>query len=119
MTKGALKINGQLFTVASKWKQPRYPQTDEWIKMLWYIYTMEYYSVIKRNKIESVVAMWMNLEFVIQREVHQKERNKYHILTHICGIQRNGTDEPICKAGIEMQAQRMDMQTQQRKKGGG
>ena len=75
MTKGALKINGQLFTVARKWKQPRYPQTDEWIKMLWYIYTMEYYSVIKRNKIESVVVMWMNLEFVIQREVHQKETN--------------------------------------------
>ena len=43
--------------------------------MLWYIYTMEYYSVIKRNKIESVVVMWMNLEFVIQREVHQKETN--------------------------------------------
>ena len=57
--------------------------------MLWYIYTMEYYSVIKRNKIESVVAMWMNLEFVIQREVHQKERNKYHILTHTYIKSRN------------------------------
>ena len=119
MTKGALKISGQLFTIARKWKQLRYPQTDGWIKMLWYIYTMEYQSVIKRNEIELVVVMWMNLEPVIQSEVHQKERNKYHILTHIYEIQRNGTDEPICRAEIEMQAQRMDMQKQQRKNGGG
>ena len=67
------------------WKQPKYPSTDEWIKKLWYIYTMEYYSPIKRNEIESFVEMWMDLETVIQSEVCQKEKNKYRILTHVCG----------------------------------
>ena len=65
------------------------PWTDEWIKKLWYIYTMEYYSVIKRNEIGSFVEMWMDLETVIQSEVSevsQKEKDKYRILTHICGI---------------------------------
>ena len=74
-----------LFTIARTWKQPKCPTTDEWIEM-WYIYTMEYYSAIKRNKTGSFVEMWMDIEFVIQREVSQKEKNKYHILTHICGI---------------------------------
>ena len=74
-----------LFTIARSWKQPKCPSTDEWIKKLWYIYTMEYYSAIKRNKIGSFVEMWMNLETVIQSEVGQKEKNKYRILTHICG----------------------------------
>jgi len=63
-----------LFTIAWTWKQPRCPLTDEWIKM-WYIYTMEYYSVIKRNEIGLVVGMWMNLEPVIQSEVSKKEKN--------------------------------------------
>ena len=62
---------------------------------------MEYYSAIKRNEIELLVVRWMDLESVIQSEVSQKEKNKYHILMHICGIQKNGTDEPICTAGIE------------------
>ena len=57
--------------------------TDEWIKKMWYIYTMEYYSAIKRNKIGSFIEMWKNLETVIQSEVSQKEKNKYCILTHI------------------------------------
>ena len=60
--------------------------TDEWIKKLRYIYTMEYYSAIKRNRFESVLMRWMSLEPIIQSEVSQKEKNKYHILTHICGI---------------------------------
>ena len=60
--------------------------TDEWIKKLWYIYTMEYYSVIKRNAFESVLMKWMNLESIIQSEVSQKEKDKYHILMHIYGI---------------------------------
>ena len=64
---------------------------------------MEYYSAIKRNKIGSFVEAWMDLEFVIQSEVSQKEKYKYWILTHICGILKSGTDEPICRAGIEMQ----------------
>ena len=69
---------------------------------MWYIYTMEYYSAVKRNEIRSFAEMWMDLESVIQSEVSQKEKNKYRKLTHICGIWKNGTDEPICRAGIEM-----------------
>ena len=75
-----------LFTIARTWKQPRYPLTDEWIKKLWYIYTMEYDSAIKRNTFDSVVMRWMNLEPIIQSEVSQKEKDKYHILTHIYRI---------------------------------
>ena len=62
------------------------PSTDEWIKKTWYIYTMDYYSAIKRNAVGLLVETWMDLETVIQSEVSQKEKNKYHILTHICGI---------------------------------
>ena len=75
-----------LFTIDRTWKQPRCPLTDEWINKLWYIYTMEYYSVIKRNKSESVVVRWINLEPIIQSEVSQKEKHQYSILTHIYGI---------------------------------
>ena len=73
-----------LFTVARSWKQPKCPSTDQWIKKLWYIYTVEYYSAIKRKEIGSFVEMWMDLEeTVIQSEVSQKEKNKYRILTHV------------------------------------
>ena len=75
-----------LFTIARTWKQPKCPMTDEWIKEMWCIYTMEYYSATKRNKTGSFVEMWMDLESVIQSEVSQKEKNKYRVLTHICGI---------------------------------
>ena len=68
-------IHLALFTIARTWKLPRCPSTDEWIKKLWYIYTMEYYSAIKRNVFESVLTRWMNLEPIIQNEVSQKERN--------------------------------------------
>ena len=61
------------------------PSTDNSFKKMWYMYTMEYYSAIKRNKTGSFVEMWMDLESVTQSEVSQKEKNKYHILTHICG----------------------------------
>ena len=64
---------------------------------------MEYYSAIKRNKIGSFVETWVDLETVIQSEVSQKEKNKYHILAHICGTYKNGTDELVCRAGIETQ----------------
>ena len=64
---------------------------------------MEYYSAIKRNEIESFVETWMDLETVIQSEVSQTEKNKYRILTYICGAQKNGTDEPVCRAEIEIQ----------------
>ena len=75
-----------LFTVARTWKQPKRPSTDEWIKMMWHIYTMDYYSGIKRSEIELFEVKWMDLETVIQSEVSQKEKNKYHMLTHIYGI---------------------------------
>ena len=65
-----------LFTIARTWKQPRCPSKDEWIKKLWYIYMMKYYSAIKRNTFESVLMRWMNLELVIQSEISQKEDNK-------------------------------------------
>ena len=70
-----------IFTVARTWKQPKGPLTDEWIQKMWHIYTMEYYSAIKRNEI---VLRWMELD--IQSEVSQKEKNKYRMLTHIYGI---------------------------------
>ena len=75
-----------LFTIARTWKQPRCHLTDEWIKKLWYINTMEYYSAIKRYAIESVLMRWMNLEHIIQSEVSQKEKDIYCILIHIYGI---------------------------------
>ena len=75
-----------LFTIARSWKQPKCPSTDEWIKTMWYMYTMEYYSAIERSKIGSFVETWMDLETVIQSQISQKEKNKYHVLTHICGI---------------------------------
>ena len=75
-----------LFTIARTWKQPRCLSTDEWIKKLWYIHTMEYYSAIKRNTFESVLMRWMNLEPIILSDVSQKEKDKYRILTHIYGI---------------------------------
>ena len=72
-----------LFAIARTWKQAKCPSTDEWIKKMWHKYTMEYYSVIKRNEMELFVVRSMDLESVIQSEVTQK--NKYHILTHVCG----------------------------------
>ena len=69
-----------LFTTARTWKQPKCPSTEGWIKKMWYIYTMKYYSAMKRNEIASFVETWMDLESVIQSEVSQKEKNKYHIL---------------------------------------
>ena len=77
-----------LFIIARTWKKTECPTTDEWIKKMRYIYTMEYYSAIKRNEIGSFVEMWMDLESesVRQSEVSQKEKTKYRILTHVCGI---------------------------------
>ena len=74
-----------LFTIDRSWKQHKCPSTDEWIKKMSHIYTMEYYSAIKRNEIGSFVETWMDLETVTEREVSQKEKNKYRLLTHICG----------------------------------
>ena len=76
----------QIFTVARTWKQPKYPSTEEWIKKMWHIYTVEYYSTIKKKKTMPFAAAWMDLEIVIQSEVSQKEKNEYHIILLICGI---------------------------------
>ena len=75
-----------LFIIARTWKQPRCPLADECVRMQWYIYTMEYYSAIKKNAFESVLMRWTKLEFIIQSEVSQNEKYQYSILTHINGI---------------------------------
>ena len=75
-----------LFTIARTWKQPRCQSTDEWIKKLWHIYTMDYYSAIKRKAFELVMMRWMNPEPITQSEVSQKEKDKYRILMYIYGI---------------------------------
>ena len=95
-----------LFIIARTWKQSRCPSADEWIRKLWYIYTMEYYSAIKKNTFESVLMRWMKLEPIIQSEVSQKEKHQYSILTHIYGIQKDGNDNPESKTAKETQMYR-------------
>ena len=80
-----------LFTIARTWKQPKCPSTDEWIKKLWCIFTMEYFSATKRTTFESVLMRWMDLESVKQSEVSQKEKNKYCILMHIYALHINNS----------------------------
>ena len=92
-----------LFTIARAWKQPRCPLADEWIRKLWYIYTTEYYSTIKKNTFESVLMRWMKLESIIQSEVSQKEKHQYSIITHIYGTQKDGNDDPICETAKQIQ----------------
>ena len=75
-----------LCTIARTWKQPRCPSADKWIRKLWYIYTVEYYSAIKNNTFELVLMRWMKLEPIIQTGVSQKEKQQHSILTHIYGI---------------------------------
>ena len=68
------------------WKQPKCPSTEEWIKKMWYIYTMKYYPAIKRKEIGSFVETWMDLEIVILSEVSQTQKDRYHMILLICGI---------------------------------
>ena len=75
-----------LFTIAKTWKQSKCPSTDEWIKKMWYINTMEYYSDIKKNEIMPFVATWMDLEIIILSKVSQKEKDKYHMISLTCRI---------------------------------
>ena len=75
-----------LFTIAKTWKQPKGPSTDEWIKKMWYIYTMEHYSAIKKSKILPFTATWMDLEGIILSEISQTEKDKYCMISLICGI---------------------------------
>ena len=72
-----------LFTIAKTWKQPKCPSTDDWIRKMQYIYTMEYYSAIIKNKIVPFAATWMGLEALILSEVSQKEKDKYNMISHI------------------------------------
>ena len=76
-----------LFTIAKTWKPPKCPSTDEWIKKMWYIHTMEYYETMKKNKIMPFAATWMKLDTLILSEVIQKEKDKYHMISPISGIQ--------------------------------
>ena len=80
-----------LFTTARTWNQLKCPSTDEWMKKMWHVDTMEYYSAIKRNDIELFAVRWMDSESVIQSEVSQKEKNKYRMLMHIHGILKKKT----------------------------
>ena len=75
-----------LFTVVKVWKQPKCPSTDEWIKNMWYMYTMEYYSAMKKNGILPFAATWMDLEGIILSEISQTEKDKYCMISLICGI---------------------------------
>ena len=75
-----------LFTIAKIWKQTECPLTDEWVKKMSYIYTVEYYSAIKKNEIMPFAATWMQLEIIILNEICQKEKDRYHMISLICGI---------------------------------
>ena len=74
------------FTIAKTRKQPKCTSTDEWIKKMWHRYTMGYYSALKKNEIMPFAATWMQLEIIILSEVSQKEKDKYHVISFICGI---------------------------------
>ena len=75
-----------LFIIAKTWEQPKCPSADEWIKKMWYIYTMEYYSAIKKNEIMPFATTWMDLEKIMLSEINQTEKDKYCIISCICGI---------------------------------
>ena len=91
-----------LFTIARTWKQPRCPSADKWIRKLWYIHTMEYYSAVKKNAFESVQMRWMKWEPIVQSEVSQKEKHQCSTLMHIYGNYKDGNN-PICKIAKETQ----------------
>ena len=75
-----------LFTIAKTWKQPKCPSTEEWIKKMWYMYAMEYYSAIKMNEIIPFAATWMDIEIIVLSEISQTEKDNYHMISLICGI---------------------------------
>ena len=92
-----------LFTLARTWKQPRCPLADKWIRKLQYIYTMVYYSAIKKNAFESVLMKWRKLEPIIQSKVCQKEKHQYSVLMHMYEIQKDGNDDTVCETARETQ----------------
>ena len=74
-----------LSTVAKLWKEPTYPSTDKWIKKMWFIYAMEYYSAMRKNEIMPFAARWVELEGVVLSEISQSEKDRYHMFSLICG----------------------------------
>ena len=95
-----------VFIIARIWKQPRCPSADKWIRKLWHICTMEYYSAIKKNSFESVLMRWMKMEPIIQSQISQKEKYQYSILMHIYGIYEDGNDNPEFEKTKETQMYR-------------
>ena len=91
-----------LFTIAKTWTQPTCPSTEEWIKKIRYIYTIEYYSAIKKNEIMPFVATWMDLEIIILSEVSQKEKNKCHMVTYMWNLKYD-TNQHICETKTDSQ----------------
>ena len=75
-----------LFTITKIWKQPKCPSIDEWIKQPWDIYTVEFYLAVQRKKILPFTTVWMDLENIILSEISQSDKNKYHMISLICGI---------------------------------
>ena len=102
------KKNLRLINFLCPWKQPRCPLDDKWIRKLWHIYIMEYYSAIQKNSFESVLMRWMKLEPIIQSEVSQKDKHQYSIVMHIYGILKDGNDNSIWKTGKETLMYRTD-----------
>ena len=74
-----------LFTIAKKWKQPKCPSVDEWVKKMWYIHTMEYYSAIRRKQILPFATTWMEIEGIMLSEISQAEKDKHQMISLICG----------------------------------
>ena len=106
-----------LYTIAMTWKQPKCPSTEEWIKKRWHTYTQWNTNQPWKGTNQCHLQMWIGLETVIQTEVSQKEKIKYCIILHICGIQKYGNDGLICKAEIQRQLSRNKHGYQEGKKG--
>ena len=87
----APKFIAALYTIAKTWKQPKCPSTEEWIKKMWYIHTMEYYSAFKRKEIMAFAATWMDLEIIMLSEVSQTMRHQHQMLSLTCGIWKKET----------------------------
>ena len=79
-------FSAALFTITKIWKQPKSPSVDEWIKQLWHTYTIEYYLAMKKKKILSFATVWMDMESIMLSEISQSEKDKYHMISLICGI---------------------------------
>ena len=108
-------VHCSIFTKAGTWKQPKCPLTDEWIKKLWYMYTIDCDSAMEMNASESVLIRQMNLEPIVQSEVRKRNR----MLMHIYGIQKNSTEKPTYREEMETQTQKTDQWTQWEKERAG